>query len=46
MCWRERDVETALSAATSWSVAEAAGFYPDMYVGVAVRKRPPESHPA
>ena len=41
VCWRERDVEAALSAAadmglpvaTSWSVAEAAGFYPDAHVG-------------
>ena len=43
VCRRERNVEAALAAAaamglpvaTSWSVAEAAGFYPDTHAGSA-----------
>ena len=35
VCRRERDVEAALPVATSWSVAEAAGFYPDTHAGSA-----------
>ncbi len=43
VCWRERDFDEALSAAadmglpvaTTWSVSEAVGFYPDAHAGSA-----------